>query len=221
MDFSPWSLSRRSSLAVLLLFIFGAAASACFADTAATNAARDLARKISAQLDSSRTLHADFRDLTNTLGAAELNEAQRTFEAELIARGFHFSLASSAQLSLSITLSRDLDSRMWVAEFLQDSHPALTIVSFALPLANSGAPQGAILIQRQLVLSQSEPILDFAFAGSPSDPNTPLLVLSPASISVLRFRDKSWQLRADKFAPIHRGHSSRPARKNCHHRLQF
>jgi hypothetical protein len=189
-------LSRHNTLVALLICALGIAATPCLADTVAMNAARDLARKIATQLDPKQTLHAEFRDLTSAVSATEMIESQRTFENELTERGFHFAPSASAQILLKITLSADSESRLWVAEFTQESHSSVAIVSFALPSANAGFSQGAIMLQRQLILSQPQPILDYVFTGPASDTNASLLVLSPASISVMRFRDKSWQLNA-------------------------
>ncbi len=194
MDFSSWSFSRRRTLATLLIFIFGITALPSRADSLATTAARELARKIASQLDPKQSARVEFRDLTNGMGAAEISDAQHAFENELTSRGFHFAAAASAQITVKVTLSADSDSRLWIAEYTQDAHTSVAIVSFAPQPSNPAATQGAILIQRQLALTQSEPILDFAFAGQSSDTNTPLLVLTPASISVMRFRDKSWEL---------------------------
>jgi hypothetical protein len=191
-----------------VIFVLAVVALPSRADTPATNAARELARKIAPQLDLKQTAHIEFRDLTNEMGAAEISEAQHAFENELTSHGFRFTAAASAQITVKVSLSADSDSRLWIAEYTQDAHTSVAIVSFASRPANPAATQGAILIQRQLILSQPEPILDFAFAGQSSDTNTPLLVLSPASISVMRFRDKSWQLHSMDYlqlsAPISR-----------------
>lgn len=191
--------------AVLVLAIC-ALASVCRADSAATNAARELAAKVSTQLETKSAIHVEFRDLTNSLGAADMAEAQQAFQSQLAGRGFRTvagagaaganSGANSAVTGVLVSLSADTDWRLWVAEFLHDGKPAVAIVSFAPAPANAGGSQGAVLIQRQLILSQAEPILDFAFTGQATDSNSALVVLSPGSISVMRFRDKSWQLQA-------------------------
>ena len=196
MELPSSSLSLRNALLISLICICGILAPICVADTSATNAARDLARKVAAQLDSKFAIHAEFRDFTDELAAAEINDAQRTFESELNSRGLRFAAATAAQVAVKITLSRDADSRFWIAEFSVDAHPSVVISAFALPSTNSAAQQNAVLIQRQLILSRPEPILDFAFAGPPSDTNTPLLILGVASITVMRFRDRTWQLHA-------------------------
>ncbi len=105
MDFSSWSFSRRRTLATLLIFIFGITALPSRADSLATTAARELARKIASQLDPKQSARVEFRDLTNGMGAAEISDAQHAFENELTSRGFHFAAAASAQITVKVTLS--------------------------------------------------------------------------------------------------------------------
>ena len=199
---------RRVASFALLALAICASAPMCRADSAATNAARELAGKLSAQLEAKSAIHVEFRDLTNSLGAADMAEAQEAFQSQLTGRGFRVvaapasqasgsnSGASTAVTSVRVSLSADTESRMWVAEFTREGKAAVAIVSFAAAPPNAGGSQGAVLIQRQLILSQAEPILDFAFTGQATDSNSALVVLSPGSISVMRFRDKTWQLQA-------------------------
>jgi hypothetical protein len=195
----------------LLALAICAAAPACRADSAATNAARELAAKVAAQLETQSAVHVEFRDLTNSLGAADMAEAQQAFQSQLTARGFRIvaaaqtsnasSDANSAVTNVRVSLSADIESRLWVAEFARDGKAGVAILSFAAGAPSEGASQGAVLIQRQLILSQAEPILDFAFTGQATDSNSALVVLSPGSISLMRFRDKSWRLQAKDLLP--------------------
>lgn len=193
---------RRGILAALVAFFF--CASISFADAAATNAARELASRIASELESRASVHVEFRDLTNSFGAVDLAEAQQAFESQLAARGLRLLKApatSSSTIAIRVSLSDDTESRMWVAEFVRDGKPGVEIASFAVTAPSDGFSQGTVLIQRQLVVTQAEPILDFALTGAANDANSLLVVLSPNSISVMHFRDKTWQLQAKDLFP--------------------
>lgn len=192
----------RGILAALIAFL--TCASVLWADPAATNAARELASRVAAEIEPRASIHVEFRDLTNSFGAADLAEAQQAFESQLAARGLRLVKApamSSASVAIRVSLSEDTESRMWVAEFARDGKPGVEVASFAGASPNGGFSQGTVLIQRQLIVAQAEPILDFAFTGASSDANTLLVVLSPGSISVMHFRDKIWQLQAKDLLP--------------------
>ena len=163
------------------------------ADTAMTEAARELARRLSAELSPKQSLHLEFRDLSDT-PAADLSEARRAFEDELTSRGFRLLADVTPNDSVRVSLSQDSQERLWVAEFARDGKAAVAIVDFAFASPGSVPRPAPISIQRQFVFDQLEPVFDFALAGPPADASSPLLVLGPAGVVLFRYNKNQWQM---------------------------
>ena len=165
------------------------------ADAAMTGAARHLAQRLAADLSSKQPWHFEFRDLDDS-PVADFSEARQAFEADLSSRGFHLAASAPAENSARVTLSKDPEERLWIAEFVQNGKAEVEIVPFALATPDAASQSAPISIQRQFVFEQPEPLFDFVWAGSPSDSNAPLLVLGPTGVSLLRYNKPQWQLQA-------------------------
>lgn len=185
--------ARAPILAICSLVLWVTASPCAGADTPMTEAARRLARRLSTELSPKQSLHLEFRDLGDS-PTADLGEARRAFEAELISQGFHLPADALAEDSVRVTLSQDSQERLWVAEFTRDGKAAVEIVDFALAAPGAVPHPAPISIQRQFVFEQLEPVFDFALAGPPTDTSSPLLVLGPTGLVLSRYNKNQWQM---------------------------
>jgi hypothetical protein len=158
-----------------------------------SEAARELARRLSAELSREQSVHLEFRDLGDSLGA-DFSEARRAFEAELTSRGFHLLADVTPDDPVRVTLSQDSQERLWVAEFTRDGKATVEIVDFALAAPGAVPHPAPISIQRQFVFEQLEPVFDFALAGPPADASSPLFVLGQAGLVLFRYNKNQWQM---------------------------
>ncbi|HET9401612.1 MAG TPA: hypothetical protein VFO34_11750 [Candidatus Acidoferrales bacterium] len=163
-----------------------------YADSAAVEAARHLADRVASQLDPRVEYRVEFRDLSSQMGAAEFSASRAAFISELSSRGARVTTYQSNP-PVTVSLSNDNRSWLWIAEFLKDANPAVVIESFAPEAENGLAPAPAFALRRQFLFQQRAPMLDFAVAGVASDSEAPLLVLTRDQISKFRFRDSRWE----------------------------
>lgn len=197
-----WLLSRRgiAALGISLGYLFLGAALSTQADSAATYAAKQLADRVAAQLDAKPAYRVEFRDLTGQMPPAEFSQARSAFLDEFSARGIQLA-PSSQPVSIWIKLSRDVNSRLWIAEFPQNASLSPELVDFPLETETGLAPQTAFALRKQLIFQQRLPILDFGIASELANPGAPLLVLTREQIGKFRFQNGAWQA-AGSFLPI-------------------
>lgn len=206
----------RIALAPLLLFLIGSCAAApCRADTVATEAARQLARKVAAQLaDTKPSFYLVMQDLTGQLSTAELNDVQQVCAAELRANSLRQSAEASANVAIRFTLSEDMNERLWVADFTRDGKTAVAFAAFKRSEGSSAPAFAArtIRIQPQLLYEQVDPILDFVVTSKFTDGTaTGIAVLGTDSVSFHNWSDGQWHL--GKVLPIsHEASSTRDPR---------
>lgn len=187
--------SRRIPAAFLAtgsLFLLAASVFTAQGDSAAVEAATHLADRVAPQLDPKVEYRVEFRDLSSQMGAAEFAGSRAAFVSELSSRGARIT-TNQSNPPLAVSLSNDTHSRLWIAEFVKDANPAVLVESFAPEAENGVAPTPAFALRRQFLFQQRAPMLDFAIAGNPSDPNAPLVVLTRDQISKFRFRDGRWE----------------------------
>ena len=190
-----WARTPRVALATFLIcFLSILSGAPCWADDAANKAARELARKLVPQLDLKESFHVDLRDLTSELSPAELTEARAALESELHAYGVRFADAG-ADVSLRVSLSENIDERLWVADFVRDEKAAAVILSFTkVSVTTISQTATPVQIQRQLVFEQSEPILDFAIIMRDGGAATKILILGTESVAIFDQLNGQWHL---------------------------
>jgi hypothetical protein len=134
----------------------------------------------------------EFRDLTGQMPAEEFSAARAAFLAALAKRGARVG-TSDGDVLIRVSLSSDVRSRLWVAQFTNGVDPATEIEAFALPPELSFSPTTAFALRKQLLFQQRTPVLDFALLGQGVDVNTPLLVVTREQIGVFLFRNGRWE----------------------------
>lgn len=198
--------NSRAALIIIGLFAFvccGAGAPVVRADEAANAAARELARKLAAQLEPKQMLHLEFADLDRSLPKADIAEAERQFEEEIQSQGFRLSTDPPGDVSVRISFSEDNANQLWVASFLKEGKPVVTIVSFAKSqeIRPDFSSAKLVRLQAQLVFEQSDPILDFVVLNKRFEPITQILVLGTDSLSLYEMSDGRWQVRNSQKIP--------------------
>jgi len=151
-----------------------------------TKAARELAQKIAAQIDRDKKISIEVVDLTGHAQAANLNPVQILIETELRARGFHVVTDSSYDTKIRITLSQDSAERLWVADFTADGKQSVMMIPFERTTSDLSAWATRVHVSRELVYSQTSPMLDFGCDNSEGAKDCgEMLVLNPDSVVLM------------------------------------
>ncbi len=158
------------------------------------DAARELAGKITATLAPGEAVVLNLRNLSS-LTAPEVAVVRHALEAKLQSRGVRLVQDSASHVEIRVTLSENFEGYLWVAEFARGETPAVAMVALARPAAaGRSRASSALVIQKELVWEQEEPILDLALLDTQDGPRSTMLVLEPAKVSVYRRETDRWEL---------------------------
>ncbi len=145
-------------------------------------AARELVRRIPAGLRSPVSL--SLRNLSD-LTAADVADVRRAVETELRGRGITPVAEGATGDELRVTISQNASGYLLVGEMPRgDSQPILVPWTRAASAARAGG--SAMTLERTLVITQGEPILDLAVADSG------LLILQPGRIARFTMESGHW-----------------------------
>lgn len=147
--------------------------------------ARELARKIRQDVTSLTVRNA------SSLSAAEVANITRTLETELRVR------ANRPGANVSVTLSENVRSYLWVAEIRQGEDREVAMLSVDRQLARAAATT-PVAIAKKLLWEQDKPILDIATIESL------IIVLDPTSVSFYRDRQLTQSLPIPGWKPMPR-----------------
>jgi len=151
-------------------------------------AARELATRILARLDSHDRIALTVRN-ASSLAEAEVARVRSLLESRLGARVEN----STTAIEVAVTLSENLQSCLWAAQFTRAERAEVVLVTLARP-PEAPPAETAMALERQLLWEQEEPVLDLAPVESG------LLLLGAESIALLRRQNERWQLHSS--API-------------------
>ena len=168
---------------MFLPVLFFVAAMCSAQDFAAS--ARELARKIRQDVTSLTVRNA------SSLSAPQVADITRALETDLRVR------ANRPGASVSVTLSENIRSYLWVAEIRrgEDREVAMQTVDRKPASAAATAP---VAIEKKLLWEQDKPILDIASVEST------LIVLDPAGVSFYRDRQLTQSLPIAAWKPMPR-----------------
>jgi hypothetical protein len=177
------ALRFRRAACVFLLILMSAPAILA-ADWRASE--EQLARKIAAATGPG----AVALDTANrsSLSRSDVEQIRRGLLAELGALGLRFVNADQASATVQVTFSENLQNYVWVAEIRQGNNET-SAVMVATPrpiLSAESSPPAALIIQKTLLWTDENRILDVALVNS-----TPqyMIVLEPQSVLLFRFQD--------------------------------
>jgi hypothetical protein len=177
-------------MVLLLCFLFFAMAMARAADWSAPE--QQLARKIVAVTGPGAVaLTVDNR---SSLTKRENEIIQNGLRGALEGLGLHFVKPEQAAATVTISLSENPASYVWVAEIRQDaSEVAVVMVSTPRPEGSTAAHDSVPLVLRKLPLwKQDDPILDVAVLEENAGP-THIAVLDADKLSLYRMQSGKWQ----------------------------
>ncbi len=164
-------------------------------------AARELARKVAASVGAAiqgkLTIAPNFVNLSS-LSAFEFQKACGAFHDEIEQQTKTFRATSSQEIaaaSVNVTLAEDLHGFLWVARVTQGQSQQTVFVSVARELvAQESQPSPSVTLQKEFLLSQSEPILDAGLLAVSPGSTPSLLVLQPNRIALFAQENGAWRL---------------------------
>lgn len=178
----------RVSVLVLVL-VATLAASAAAVDWSVPE--QQLARKITA-VTSGGPVVLQFEN-RSSIGRRDSEIVENGLRSTLETMGVHWADAEHAAASVTITLSENLTSYVWVAQIAKPGEDtAVAMVSIPRPAGTTSALDSVPLSLRKIVLwSQPTQILDVAVLEENATP-TRIAVLDPEKISVYRLQGGKW-----------------------------
>jgi hypothetical protein len=194
------------SLSLVRTLFFGCVLAAIFAFTCApagaqtvpqlpsqwNEAVQALAGKIVDRAGRTKTISLEVKNLS-PLSATDVSSIRQSLEAELARRAFHLAPESSAETHVTVTLSEGVDGYIWVAQVRSGDENQKAFVSFSKD-ANAEIHQTkpAMSLERKLVWTQREQILDFAIPEITSNGIPHMIVLEPRHIVSYDFKEGQW-----------------------------
>jgi hypothetical protein len=205
----PRRIRARFPRAALFIFILiaivwcGVFAPVVRADDAANEAARELGRKVAAQLDLKQTNYlVGLSDATKELSFKEVMEVMEAFQSTFLPPGYRRLPASTPSVKIVITLTKNLRERLLVAHFEKDGTNVVEMVGIALADATSGAGIAySVRIETQIEFVQAAPLLDFAVLKRQGDSSSEVLVLGIQSIVLMDQVDGLWEVERSLMIP--------------------
>lgn len=182
---------RRFSQSRLLLplILISVTAVAVRADVWTSPVSR-LAERIVAKAGSGRAVGLNVRNLSS-LSAAEVNAIRTQLNSELRRQGLRTSEAEQSVANLRITLSENVEGYVWIAEVRQGDAIDTVLMTVPRPESTGTHMAGALALQRRLLWTQDDPILDVALVGTPATPGA--ILLTASKVAYYRVQNSTWQ----------------------------
>ncbi len=183
-------LALNPCLAQLMLIAFALAIAAQASDWNAPE--QDLARKIAAVTGPG--VVAVTIENRSSLGRRENEIVQNGLRNALEGLGLRFAKAEQAAATVTISLSENPQSYVWVAEIRQGTEVAVVMTSSPRPDDLEASHDSVPLSLRKTSLwAQGDPILDVAVLEEGASP-THIAVLDAEKVSLYRMQGGKWQL---------------------------
>jgi hypothetical protein len=183
----------RSSVMLILIFtsLFAAASAAAQQKNSWDSTIEALAAKISSAGGRSSSVHLQVKNLSS-LDAARIADFQQALEANLLRRGVK--LDDTDLATAGVTVSDNLRAIIFTLEVTTPD--SRTVVLSSLDRSDAAPPtepRPAVRLQREIIWSQAEPLLDFIVLPAAPDSASRLVVLEPRRVVVYRSVDGRWQ----------------------------
>jgi hypothetical protein len=157
-----------------------------------SDAVRAFAGKITSAIGAARSIALEVRNISS-LGGAETSAIQQQLQTALNGAGFQTTADPQAEVQVRVTLSEGADGYLWVAEIHSGAEDQVAMTSVPVPKGSASMPKPVPVLRQSFLLSQANPILDFALAQTAGDDTSKvLLTLEPDRVSVFRQRDGAW-----------------------------
>jgi hypothetical protein len=163
------------------------------------DAARELAQKLMSALSARDTVSFTLQN-RSSLSASDAAAIRAALENALAKSGIR--LAPDGQTAhISVALSETLAAYMWIADVHRNDSSRIFIVNVGRDVRGQ-PPRAApsLVIRRELLWEQNQPILDVAFPIEQSGARN-MLVLEPKQISFFRWQGDRWVLNGASTLP--------------------
>jgi hypothetical protein len=184
---------RCFSVTLLLIFasLFAAAAAAAQQKTSWDSTIDALAAKIATAAGRSSPVHLQVKNLSS-LDAARIADFQHALEANLLRRGVK--LGDAEMTTADVSVSENLRATIFTLEVASPDSRTVMLASLdrndATPLTE---PRPAVRLQREIIWSQPDALLDFIVLPAAADAAPRLVVLDPRRVVIYRSVDGRWQ----------------------------
>ncbi len=174
----------------LFVLVLASTIAATAADWSAPE--QQLARKIAALVGSGPISMAV--ENRSSLGRRDIEIIQNGLRATIEAMGVHFAQNEQTAATVTISLSENMTSYVWVAQVRRGSdEPAIAMISTPRPASATIGHDAVPLSLRKIFLwRQAEPILDVAVLEESTAP-TRIAVLDAERVSLYRSQAGNWQ----------------------------
>jgi hypothetical protein len=154
---------------------------------------QNLARKIVAITGPARVSVA-FEN-RSSLGKRDTDIIENGLRSALQAGGLQLVAADPSLPSITISLSENLASYVWIAQIHPSTgDPVVVLVSTPRPEGSAGRDSVPLSLRKIPLYAQNEPILDIAVLEESSSTPTAIAVLDPEKVSWYRMENGRWRL---------------------------
>ncbi len=131
----------------------------------------------------------------SSLGRRDFEIIQNGLRSELTAAGLHFVKAEQAAANISISLSENTSSYVWVAQIRQGSETSVVMVSPPrAPGSVTAHDSVPMTLRKTLLWTQGAAILDVAVLDESGATPTHMAVLDGENVSLYRWQGAKWKL---------------------------
>ena len=142
------------------------------------------AEKIAAAMGAPRTISLAVKNISD-LDAARVSWVDSDLRAELSRAGFQVSAAGAEEIEVNVTLSKNVDGYVWVAEIRSQAGEQVVIEAVNQPRAAQESARTAPVLRKSVVVQRTESLLDFAETAGPEGARS-LLLLEPDRVVILQ-----------------------------------
>jgi hypothetical protein len=169
------------------------------------DAVSQLADKIAAAVRPARSLTLNPVENMSSISPADVVLLSRMLETELAARKIRVVQEALPETLGDIKISQGVEGPLLTVEIHrkdeEDFGPKIAIVALQKPIAtNSGADRVSLILQREFIFAQAEPILDFVNPAALDGAGTRLLLLERDGVDYLRLDQARWSV--DHSSPV-------------------
>jgi hypothetical protein len=148
-----------------------------------------LAEQIAEAVSPSKAISLEVQNISS-LGAADVEMIRRGLQQQLTRRGIRI---GADGLDVKVTLSENIERFVWVGEVRRKDEATVFIESLeGKATANLPAVRHSVVLQRELVWQQAEPMMDFLVADVAPEGQPVMFVLEAKRIVSYRKQKGSW-----------------------------
>lgn len=199
---------RRTILTFLLIFTALAAGSGAQVALASgsdpwSSEVRTFAERISTAVKGASAISFEVKNIS-TVDANSASAIEQQLREELARSGLQIQPRDSAESSVDVTLSEDIEGYLWIAQISdrRTSGNQIVMLTIGRPSTALEDMRPAPVLRKTIFLQQQDAMLDFAEIATPTANEGPrrLLLLEPDQIVVLQENGGAWVVRDS--API-------------------